>query len=696
MTNSLDQSWLVRATAWTRTRPWLAVVAWVVILVASIGIASAAGSAFEDDYSMPGTESQELANLLGTHAPSSNDPSIQVVFAADDGIAAYQGQIDGAVDALGALPGVTSVQSAVVADNGDVAYAELGFNGTPEEATAIVDAVKGQNADGLTVVAGGDAVREVEEGSGGGGAEGVGMLTALVILVLWFGSFIAAGLPLLSAIFAVGSAYGIVMLASNVMTLPTYLAPNMFLIGIGVGIDYALLIFARYRSELLAGATSERALTTAIDRAGRSVLFAGSVVVFALLGLFALGLASLQSIALGVALTVLMTMLASVTLLPALLTLLSGRIDRAVSKRAAKHRHGDQSRWWRWSAFVEKRAWPAVVVVIAGLVVLAVPALDMRLGFADAGTESAELPSRQAYDLLSDGFGKGFNGPLIVSTEGSQADADAAAAAMSDVAGVAAVRPPVPIADNIWLSIVMPDGGPSDQATIDVVHELRGSVLPEAPGAQLVGGSTAAAIDFADAIQGSVGLFLLFVVGLSVLILMMVFRSVVLPIKAAALNVLMVAASLGVVTTIFQNGWFGIEPGPIEAFVPVMLFALVFGLSMDYEVFLVSRMREEWVRTGSAIAAVRGGLVSTGGVVTAAGAIMIAVFVAFALSDVRMLQQFGIGMAVAVFLDAFVIRCLLVPAIMRLLGERAWWMPRWLESALPQVTIEPERELVRQ
>ncbi|GAB3657889.1 MMPL family transporter [Glycomyces tarimensis] len=697
---------MARLAHWTQRRPVIALVAWAVVFAGAVAAASSIGSAFEDDNSMPGTESQELFDLLEERAPEVNESSVRVVFGDEEGVETERDRIESLLAQIEDMPGVIDVADpfagpGAVSGDGTVAYAEAGFDGTAEEAAALAETVEEADGDGLNVAVGGEPVREAAEG-GGGAAEGVGMLAALVILVLMFGSLLAASLPLITAVFAVGITFCLSMLVSHVVTLPTFLTPIMFLVGFGVGVDYALLIFARYRTELLAGSNREGAAAVALDTAGRSVMFAGSVVIVALMGLFALGLGSLQSVALAVALVVLVTMLASVTLLAALLALFGKRIEKRVRGHAAKAKRATGTRWNTWSRFIEKRAWVALVVVFAGLLALSAPLTGLRLGFADAGSDPESSTTREAYDMLSEGFGPGFNGPLLVVTDGSRSEADAAAEAMSGLETVDHVSPAFPIGEGLWMSTVAGTAGPSDEATVDLVHQLRDDVLDEVRGEQLVGGSTAAAIDFADIMVDKAPLFLLFVVGLSMLLLTVVFRSILIPIKAAVLNLLTIGASLGVITWIFQEGLFGTSPGPIEAFVPVMIFAIVFGLSMDYEVFLVSRMREEWVRTGNAIEAVRKGLASTGGVITAAAAIMMAVFGAFMLSEARLLQQFGIGLAVAIFIDAIVIRCLLVPAIMKIMGRAAWWMPEWLDRVLPHVTVEPEsdapverREMVR-
>lgn len=682
--------------SWSQKHHWLAIVVWVVCLVAIAGISMLAGNNYRNDFSLPGTESQALIDVVDAHAPMDAGDSVTVVVQADEGIAQVSNQITALVDDLSELIHVRSVTApnpagGTVSGDGKVGIATVQLDAPAtsipdEDVRAIIDKAKAHASDDLRVELTGDAIRSVES-SGGGPAEGAGLLAALVVLFFMFGSFLAAMLPIITAVFAVGATYGLVALASNVITVPDYTAPILILVGLGVGIDYALLIFARYRSELLAGAPRAAATVKALDTAGRSVLFAGITVVIALLGLYALGLGSLQGIALGVALTVLMTMLASLTLLPSLLTIFGKRIERRVHRRAGRARRDPGERWRNWAEIVQRTPVPFLLIAVAGLVLLIVPVLGMQLGFADAGTDDKSSTSRQAYDLVADHFGPGFNGPLLAVTEGSEGTAQASYQILAGSAGVDVATPPQPSPDGaIYTSIVFPTTAPQDQATADLVHELRA----ELPSGTRVGGPTAAVIDFSTAVAARMPLFVAIVVGLSAILLLMVFRSVAIAIKAAVLNLLSIGASLGVITLVFQHGWFDVPPGPIEAFVPVMIFAIVFGLSMDYEVFLLSGMHEAWVKTGDAPYAVREGLARTGGVITAAAAIMIVVFASFLLSGDRMLQQFGLGLAVAVLLDAALIRCLVVPAVMRLLGKAGWWAPAWLSRLLPRISIEAD------
>ncbi|MBK1785293.1 MMPL family transporter [Prauserella cavernicola] len=695
-TPTLSGSRLTRLAAWAQRRHWLALGLWIAVLAAITVTSQALGADYRDDHSLPGTESQQVIETFEREAPAEQGETVQLVLAHDDGVAQQRDRVEALLREVAALPHIAGVQSpfatpGAVSADGTIAYATVALDAdTPaEDVRALVGAGESAAGDGLDVAFGGDPVREAEEG-GGGAAEGAGILAALVILVLMFGSLLAAAVPVLTAVLAVGSTIGVIGLVSWLVDMPSYAPPLMMLVGIGVGIDYALLIFSRFRGELLAGRDRQQAARVALDTAGRSVLFAGCTVIIALLGLLALGLGSLRGVAFAVALTVLVTMIASITLLPALLSVFGRRIERRIVARASRREQG--RRWRSLASAVQRRPVVPLVVSLAALGALSLPALDLRLGFADAGNDPQGSTSRQAYDLLAEGFGAGVNGPLIVVAEGGAAAAEEAAAVLERTPGVASATPPQSLSPEVSTVVVFPDSAPQDAATHELVERLRADVLPgvaERTGATLlVGGSVAAADDFAAAVSDRLPLFILVVVGLSALLLAAVFRSVLIPLKAAVLNLLSIGASLGVITLVFGQGLFGVQPGPIEAFVPVMIFAIVFGLSMDYEVFLVARMHEEWRRTRDAGHAVREGLAATGGVITAAAAIMIVVFGAFVLSPDRMLQQFGLGLAVAVLLDAFVIRCLIVPAVMRLFGERAWWLPRRLSRALPEVKLE--------
>ncbi|MBC9718300.1 MMPL family transporter [Streptomyces sp. TRM66268-LWL] len=692
-----------RLAAFSHRHRWWALILWVVLVAGITGASTAVGSAYHNDFSLPGTDSQTAQSVLEEHGSAQADASVQIVFkdAQDIRDAGVRDRVEDLLGKVEGMPSVTGVtgpyeDKSAISRDGTVGYATVTLDGAAENVPKehvreIIEAAKSLDGDGLQAAVGGDAARGAEE-AGGGAAEGAGILGALVILVFLFGSLVAASLPVVTALFAVGSSIGLIALASHFANVADFTPPIMMLVGLGVGIDYALLIFSRYRSELLRGAGPEQATRSALDAAGRTVFFAGCTVIIALMGLVALGLGSLQGVALAVALTVLVTMAASLTLLPALLGIFGSRLQRQVAKRAAKAKRVEGAGWRRWATGVQRRPWAALLVSVVALGALAAPATGMRLGFADAGNDATTTSSRQAYDLLAEGFGPGFNGPLFVVAEGT-ADVGPVRTALEDTPGVAAVGGPIPSKDGeVGTLMAFPESAPQSEETSELVDRLRGDVLPplvDETGARLlVGGATAATEDFAATVSDRMPLFVAIVVGLSALLLLLVFRSVLIPLKAALLNLVSIGAALGAITLVFQHGWFGVEPGPIEAFIPVMIFAIVFGLSMDYEVFLLSRIHEEWERTKDAQAAVREGLAATGKVITAAAAIMIVVFGAFMMSPDRMLQQFGLGLAVAILLDAVVIRCLIVPAVMQLLGTRAWWLPAWLRRVLPRVELE--------
>jgi putative drug exporter of the RND superfamily len=694
-------------------RRWRALVAWLVALAAVTALAQVVGARYHNDFALPGTDSQRALDVLQRDDPAEAGSTIQVVLQSAGGLGAPSARerVEPMVNRLARLPHVADVRSpydspGAISADGTVGYATVTLDAQSQDVPAaevrrIIDSAREAAGDGLRVELGGDPVRGAQESSGGA-SEGVGLLAAVVIMVLLFGSLLAASLPIIIAVFAVGAAVGLVALASRLATVADFTVPLMILVGLGVGIDYALLVFSRYRAELIAGRPGDQAVRRALDTAGRTVFFAGCTVIVALLGLVVLGLGSLQGVALAVALTVLVTMLAALTLLPALLAVFGGRIERSVRRRTqrAARRAAERgtvprtegSAWRRWSAAVQRRPLIAAVLPTLALLALAAPLLSMRLGFADAGTDPAQTTTRKAYDLLSQGFGPGFNGPLVVVVQGDQQAADTARQALSTTPGVAAAIEPQPTSGNTSVIIVFPVSAPQAAQTTDLVQRLRDDMLPPVAartGATfLVGGSTAAVVDFADAVANRLPAFVIIVVGVSALLLMLVFRSLLIPVKAALLNLLSVGAAMGVITLVFQRGALGVQPGPIEAYVPVMIFAIVFGLSMDYEVFLLARMHEAWRDRRDASTAITEGLATTGRVVTAAAAIMVVVFGAFLLSPDRMLRQFGLGLAVAVLLDAVVIRCLIVPAVMQLFGRWAWWLPAPMARRLPEIALE--------
>jgi RND superfamily putative drug exporter len=529
------------------------------------------------------------------------------------------------------------------------------------------------------------------------------------VLLIAFGSVLAAGLPILTALFGIGTGIALVQLTANGLTMPDFTTQAVAMIGIGVGIDYALLIVTRYRQALRDGHEPESAVALAADTAGRSVVFAGTTVVIAVLGMLLIQVPAVQGLAVGIALGVLMTMLAAVTLLPAVLGFVGHNIDK-FGLPHKKRAEGEvrESFWHRWSRVIQRRPWPAAIGGLLILLLLAVPVLSMRLAFADAGNRPTSDTTRRAYDLLVEGFGPGFNGPLIlaVDTPGGQSDSatlDQLSERLRTTEGVAFATPPQSNdAGNAAIIQVFPDSSPQSEETANLVDRLRGDVIPPVTqGTDVdvkVGGLTAGATDYSNYTAERLPVFIGLVLLLSFLLLMTVFRSLLVPLKAVIMNLLSIGAAYGVIVAVFQWGWakdlIGVaESGPVEAWAPMMLFAIVFGLSMDYEVFLLSRMREEYDRTGDNATAVADGLAATARVITAAAAIMILVFSAFVLGDDRAIKLFGFGLAVAVFLDATIVRLILVPATMELLGDWNWWIPKWLDRILPKVQVEPAADL---
>ncbi|MFN2590736.1 MAG: MMPL family transporter, partial [Actinomycetota bacterium] len=521
-----------------------------------------------------------------------------------------------------------------------------------------------------------------------------------------FGSVLAMGLPILTALFGIGIGLSLVLLFANFLSVPNFTPQMASMIGIGVGIDYALFIVTRYRQGLEGGLDPERAVLTAMATAGRAVVFAGVVVVISFLGILLMGFDFVEGLAVGGAATVFVTMVASITLLPAVLGFVGRNIDKLHIPRLRRtERTGRTSGWYRWSRLIQRRPLATGLAGLAVLVALTIPLFSLQLGVADAGNNPESFSSRRAYDLLSEGFGPGFNGRMILAAEiNSPADFETLATLAGQLRrtpGVAAVSPPISSPEgNAAVLQLFPTTAPQDVATTELVHRLRDDVIPRATRGTdlhvLVGGLTAIFADFSDQAGERLPTLIAVVIGLSFLLLMAVFRSVVVPLKAAIMNLLSIGASYGVLVAVFQWGWLkdliGIgRPGPIEAWVPMMLFTILFGLSMDYEIFLLSRIREDFLRTRDNATSAANGVAATGRVITAAAAIMVAVFLSFVLGfDIRQIKLFGLGLAVAVFVDATLVRMVLVPATMELLGNANWWFPRWLSRWVPRIGIEHE------
>ncbi|WP_428935439.1 MMPL family transporter [Streptomyces sp. ACT015] len=697
------------------------VLLWLLALGGTGAAAALTGAAYSNDYEVRGTESGRAADLLRAGFPELGGDTGTVVWHTTAGgvrAADVEQTMTATLERIAALPGVASVTSPYtgegagnVSADGRTAYAPVAFTDRAEDldasrARAVVDTARAAAGDGLQVELGGTAIGPTQT-SGGHLAEAVGVAVAAVVLFLAFGSLAASLLPIATALTGVGTAYAGTVLLGHAVTVADFAPMLGMLVGLGVGIDYALFIVTRHRRGLRRGLDVTEAATEAVVTTGRAVVFAGATVCIALLGMLILRLGFLNGVALAASLTVVLTVAASVTLLPALLSFIG---PRALSRRErrALAAHGPRPELptgfaARWSALVQRRPALLGVLAVAVMTVLALPTLGLHLGTSDQGNDPASSTTRRAYDLLADAFGPGVNGPLTVVTPVGGAEdrlaLDNLGAAVRATEGVASVSPVTfdGSGDTAFLTVV-PTSAPQSRQTSDLVDRLRGEVLPRAEaGTSLdldVGGVTAGYDDFADVIVGKLPLFVGVVIGLGCLLLLLAFRSVGIPLKAAAMNVAAVAASFGVVVAVFQWGW-GSEllglgrAGPIEPFLPVIMVSVLFGLSMDYQVFLVSRMYEEWLETGDNRRAVRVGLAETSRVINSAAVIMIAVFLAFVLSGDRVIAMFGIALAAAVALDAFVLRTLLVPALMHLLGDANWWLPRWLDARLPRISIEP-------
>ncbi|MFC4030704.1 MMPL family transporter [Streptomyces polygonati] len=706
---------------WCLNRRLTVVLLWVTALVGLTAAASVAGSAYSKQYDAPGTESSRAASLLTRAFPGQAGDSETIVWHTPAGATVRAGDIEqtmtSVLDQARTLPGVTSVTSPYglsgagqISRDGRTAYATVDYRQAADDisggqAKALVDTAEAAQRPGLRIELGGQAVGSTE-GTSAHLSEFVGIAVAAVVLLLAFGSLAAMLLPIATALVGCGTAYMGIELLGHGMTVADFAPMLGMLVGLGVGIDYALLIVTRHRRGLKRGLTVAEALEEAVATTGRAVVFAGGTVCVALLGMLILRLSFLNGVAVAAALTVLLTVAASITLLPALLSCigpraLSRRQRRALAEQGPRPEPtGGLAA--RWSAFVERH--PKLLGSLAAVVmiVLAVPTFTLRLGSSDQGNDPVGTTTRQAYDLLAQGFGPGTNGPLtLVATSDSAAARlalDRLPETLRRTPGVASAGPAdFDASGGVGVITVVPDSAPQSSATSQLVRHLRGEVLPAAERGTglkvLVGGTTASYDDFAAVVVGKLPLFIGSVVGLGCLLLLLAFRSIGVPLKAAVMNVAAVGSSFGVVTTIFQWGWgsdwLGLgRAGPIEPFLPVIMVSVLFGLSMDYQVFLVSRMYEEWRETRDNRRAVRVGLAETSRVISSAAVIMIAVFLAFVLSGDRVIAMFGIGLAAAVTLDAFVLRTLLVPALMHLLGDANWWPPGWLERRLPRISID--------
>ncbi len=686
------------------------VLLWIVSAVVIIGLGKAFAGEYEADYNTPGSDSKAASELTEDAFDGYSGQEVYVVWKDPNGAdsPAAKRRIADFFAAAEAVPHIEKRQAIRVSEDGTIATTTLpltipGWEVPKEDGETLVEAAEDNSSDSLQIELGGDPILRAQESSN---EEGIAFLAAAIVLLIAFGSLVAAGLPLAIALLGLGiSGGGLIVLLANVIDVPDWTLAVSGLIGIGVGIDYALLVLTRFRSSLKAGNDRHDAVVEAVTTAGRSVLIAGSTVVIAILGLFITGLPYMYGVAISASLAVLVVMLAAITLLPALLSYLGPNVDRLripLLGRNLDAKEDGESPAARWSHAVQRRPWIAAIVATAILLALAAPALGMRLGFPDAGNDPKDTMTRQAYDLISEGFGPGANGPLVIAAElpgpGAKGTINALAADLRDEEGVAYVPPPRFNSDGTAAIVtVIPTTSPQDEATSELVDHLRGTVIPAAVGNSgvnaLVGGVNAALEDQSTYITDRMPWFIAGVVGLSFLLLLVAFHSPFISLKAGVMNLLSVSAAYGVMTLVAQGGAVGELIGidhevPIAPFMPVMMFAILFGLSMDYEVFLISRIREEYLKDGNTRRAVADGLAKTARVITAAAAIMVVVFLAFVASPEVFLKLFGIGLAAAIFLDATLVRMVLVPAVMQLLGERNWWIPDWLERILPRIEVE--------
>ncbi len=727
---------MLKLARWSTTHRLYVILGWIALIFAINALAQSAGTEYSNNFTLPGSDAQRAADLLQYSFPAQAGDRDQLVFrvAAGSVLApAVRSHMEATFAQVARLPHVAAVVSPydsasagkAISANRRIAFATVVFNekanllpkSAPERVVKVAEAAR---QPGLQIELGGQAIEATEQ-EGFGLPTAVGLLAAIVVLLLTFGSLVAMGLPIATALVGLGTGLGAIALFTHVVDTPDFSSELAAMIGLGVGIDYSLFILTRFREAYMGPGRTHgdvrESVVQAMDTAGRAVLFAGTTVVVALLGMMLLGVDFLYGVAISASIGVLLVMSASLTLLPALLTLAGARLARP-SRRARRSARAATAAaqvapeagpeaphagrvWLRWSAFVQSHSRAIALGATLLMLLIAAPAIALRLGSSDASNDPAQTTTHRAYELLAEGFGEGFNGPLqIVVRLPHRNDTPALReleGAIAGTPGVVSVAPPrlSPSGEVATIS-VYPRSSPQAYATSQLVTHLREDVIPPVAArtgiVAYVGGVTAGAIDFATTLAHKLPLFIGVVVLVSALLLLIVFRSLVIPLQAAFMNLLSIGASLGVIVAVFQWGWLqgllGVQAGPIESFIPVMLFAIVFGLSMDYEVFLVSRIHEQWTRTRDSHRAVGEGLALTGRVVTAAAAIMVCVFMSFMLGESRVIEEFGLSLASAVFLDAVVVRCLLLPAVLSLIGERTWRIPARLDRVLPRLNIE--------
>lgn len=758
---------------WAVRKPVVALISYFVALIAVVGIGISFGGSLKDSFDLPDTESTIATDLLASIGnaeldASSSGATATIIWSPSEGSAvdpAASALITPVLEETAALAGVECVTNpfdpaapfgdacpapqgdkgsftpeqldqlkpalaasaaanSPISVDGKVAYSTVtftsGMGGAVPTADVVtfLNSVKAANSDTIAVGASGEILGSVQQVPS---SELFGIIVAIIILLIAFGSIIAAGIPIVVAVIGLAAGQMLVLVVALFMDVATFAPTLAAMIGLGVGIDYALFVLNRYRQAILIGHEQKRAALEAVNTAGRAVLFAGATVIFALCGLFILRIGFFNGLALAAIVTVLMVMTAALWLLPATLSLLGTKALGLRMPWGTKpgEGHAEGKQWSRYGAFLQKRPWLFAIVSVGMVAILAIPVFSLRLGFADASGNAPGTPTRIAYDLSAEGFGPGTSGPFIVAVELSQPNDieqyGAAIAAIEATPGVASTNPStatLPLIKafgglspdgTVGAVYVVPETGPQDAATSELLTQLRDVTGPEfnaATGGSLyVGGALAVTSDFTQVLVDALPIFLLIVVSLGFLALMVLFRSLVVPLTAALTSLLSFAAATGITVAVFQWGWFseilGVSgTGPIFPFLPIMVFAILFGLSMDYQVFLVSRMREEWDHTGNNASAVRRGLAGSGKVVAIAAAIMASVFLAFVPTPDNTIKLFGVALGSAVLIDAFLIRLIAVPSIMSIIGKGNWWLPGWLDRILPTVHVEPGEDEV--
>ncbi len=698
-------------------RRWV-VLGWIAIAVLTTALASGVGRQYANNFTLPGTEAQRVTDLLGSEFKAQSGDIDTIVFHSSQGsidaphvraaIAPMLAHVSTMPHVVSVISPYTAAGALQVSRDRSTAFATINYdkraNLLPNNTgQPVLDAINAIKVPGLQIAAGGQVIEQAE-GFSIGPATSVGVIAAMVILLLTFGSLIAASMPLVTAGLGLITGIALVGLATHITSMANVAPQLAIMIGLGVGVDYALFIVTRFRENYTHIGDVSQSIVLAMDTSGRAILLAGTTVIIALLGMFATGVAFLYGLAIASVLAVLMTMLASLTVLPALLSRFGERLvrpSRSARRREAQGAPPRASAWRRWSLTVQSHPRPLAAASLAVMLLCLVPVFGLRLDSSDAGNDPPNTSTYHAFNLLSQGFGQGFNGPLLIAVElpspgHSSALATLRGAIVRTPDVVAVTAPRLGPSGKIAVMEAYPGSAPQAQATTDLVNRLRNNVLPPLKRSlgvtALVGGFTAGSIDFSNVLAGKLPLFIGIVVVLSAVLLLVIFRSLVIPLQAGLMNLLSIGGALGATVAVFQNGWLagrlGISKGPVEPWIPVLMFAVVFGLSMDYEVFLISRVREEWVRHRDASRAVADGIAYTGRVISAAAAIMVCVFLSFMLGDQRSIKEFGFGLAAAVFLDALVVRCVLLPAVLELLGPLTWRLPHSFDSRLPRINIE--------